>query len=107
MVFMGVHGMSDPAGFTTPNLMEAETNRAFVQATQQLVVLADHTKWNITGLSSIAPLQRAAAIISDSGLPQSARLTLEQQAAHVVLTDPRFNEATPPTDLRSAERRRA
>jgi DeoR/GlpR family transcriptional regulator of sugar metabolism len=107
MVFMGVHGMSDPAGFTTPNLMEAETNRAFVHATPQLVVLADHTKWNVTGLSSIAPLDRATAIISDSGLPHSARVTLEQQAAHIVLTDPRFNEATPPTDLRSAERRRA
>ena len=107
MVFMGVHGMSDPAGFTTPNLMEAETNRAFVHATPQLVVLADHTKWNVTGLSSIAPLDRATAIISDSGLPHSARVTLEQQEAHIVLTDPRFNEATPPTDLRSAERRRA
>ncbi len=25
MLFLGVHGMSDRAGFTTPNLMEAET----------------------------------------------------------------------------------
>ena len=35
-VFMGVHGMSARAGFTTPNLMEAETNRAFVDATEHL-----------------------------------------------------------------------
>ena len=27
---MGVHGISERAGFSTPNLMEAETNRAFV-----------------------------------------------------------------------------
>jgi DeoR/GlpR family transcriptional regulator of sugar metabolism len=60
-VFMGVHGMSERAGFTTPNLMEAETNRAFVEATEHLVVLADHTKWGVTGLSSMAPLHRATS----------------------------------------------
>jgi len=27
-VFMGVHGMDAKPGFTTPNLLEAETNRA-------------------------------------------------------------------------------
>lgn len=107
MVFMGVHGMGDPAGFTTPNLMEAETNRAFVHATQQLVVLADHTKWNITGLSTIAPLQRAAAIITDSGMPQVARSALEQHVTRVLFTDPRFTETTSPTELRSAQPRRA
>ena len=59
-VFMGVHGMNARAGFTTPNLMEAETNRAFVDATEHLVVLADHTKWDITGLSSMATLERGS-----------------------------------------------
>ena len=43
MVCMGVHGMSAEAGFTTPNLQEAEVNRAFVDSTQELVVLADGT----------------------------------------------------------------
>ena len=31
LLFLGVHGMSARAGFTTPNLMEAETNRALVR----------------------------------------------------------------------------
>ena len=65
-VFMGVHGITERAGFTTPNLMEAETNRAFVDATEQLVVLADHTKWNVTGLSSIAPLDASRDVITDT-----------------------------------------
>jgi DeoR/GlpR family transcriptional regulator of sugar metabolism len=30
MVFMGVHGMDERLGFSTPNLAEAEVNRAFV-----------------------------------------------------------------------------
>ena len=33
---MGVHGMSLRAGFTTPNMLEAETNKAFANAAEQL-----------------------------------------------------------------------
>ncbi len=107
MVCMGVHGIADPAGFTTPNLIEAETNRAFVDSTQQLVVLADHTKWNVVGLSTIAPLSRAETIISDRGLSTAARLTLEPMVPRLVLADPQFNEAPAPFETRAADRRRA
>ena len=87
-VFMGVHGMSAKAGFTTPNLSEAETNKAFVEATQQLVVLADHTKWNVTGLSSIAPLREADTVVTDVALPANALETLEEQVRRVLVADP-------------------
>ncbi len=39
MLFLGVHGMSDRAGFTTPNLMEAETNRALVDQRRATLVV--------------------------------------------------------------------
>jgi DeoR/GlpR family transcriptional regulator of sugar metabolism len=103
-VFMGVHGMSARAGFTTPNLMEAETNRAFVQATERLIVLADHTKWGITGLSSMATLDDAAVVITDRGLPHAAREMLTEHVGRLVLADPSFADS----DLDSTpERRRA
>ena len=90
MVFMGVHGISERAGFTTPNLMEADTNRAFIASTDHLVVLADHTKWNVTGLSSIAPLGVAKELISDRGLADPARRLLEDSVGQLVLADPQF-----------------
>ena len=34
-LLLGVHGISTHAGFTTPNLMEAETDRALVAAERQ------------------------------------------------------------------------
>ncbi len=52
--FLGVHGMHPDKGFTTPNLLEAETNRAMVAAADRLVVLADSSKWGVIGLSSMA-----------------------------------------------------
>ena len=87
-VFMGVHGMSARAGFTTPNLNEAETNRAFAEATQRLVVLADHTKWNVTGLSSIAPLHDADTVVTDAGVSVEARALLDEHVGHVLIADP-------------------
>ena len=87
-VFMGVHGMSARAGFTTPNLSEAETNRAFADATQRLIVLADHTKWGVTGLSSIAPLNDADTVVTDAGISAVARETLEEHVGRVLIADP-------------------
>ncbi len=96
-VFMGVHGISERAGFSTPNLMEAETNRAFVAATERLIVLADHTKWKISGLSSIAPLSRADTLITDTGLATAANTILAEQVGQLVTADPLFSDRGSPT----------
>ena len=37
IVFLGVHGMDDRTGFTSPNLLEAETSRALAQSARRLV----------------------------------------------------------------------
>ena len=42
---MGVHGTDAEAGFTTPNLVEAATNRALVASARQVAVVADNSKW--------------------------------------------------------------
>ena len=65
---MGVHGMSADAGFTTPNLLEAETDEALIASAGRVVVVADHTKWGVRGLVSIARLEDADVLVSDGGL---------------------------------------
>src|SRR4051794_9668094 len=54
VLFMGVHGITVDPGLTTPNLLEAETDRALISASERIVLVADHTKWGIRGLSRIA-----------------------------------------------------
>lgn len=85
-VFMGVHGMDERAGFTTPNLREAETNRAFVDAASELVVLADHTKWGVRGLTTMASLDAAAVVVSDDLLGEHARSVLTEQVGRLILS---------------------
>lgn len=87
LLVLGVHGVQEHAGFTTPNLMEAETNRALVEASSTIVVTADHSKWGTVGISTIAPLGRADFLVSDSRLPTEARETLAEHIGHLVIAD--------------------
>ncbi|HEV8282443.1 MAG TPA: DeoR/GlpR family DNA-binding transcription regulator [Candidatus Limnocylindrales bacterium] len=84
-VFMGVHGMDAKAGFTCPNLHEAETDRALIDAGRRLVVLADHTKWGVIGIASIGALDQADVLISDESLPPEARSLLADVVGELVL----------------------
>jgi DeoR/GlpR family transcriptional regulator of sugar metabolism len=85
MLFMGVHGIAEEPGLTTPNLLEAETDRALVAASERLVVVTDHTKWGVRGLSRIAGLGDVDVMVTDPGLPGEARATIEEHVDRLVI----------------------
>lgn len=87
IVFVGVHGMDTRSGFTCPNLLEAETDRALINAGRRLVVVADHSKWGVIGISSIARLDQADVLITDAGLDPDARRLLEAEVRGLVVVD--------------------
>lgn len=68
--FMGVHGVDVNSGITTPNLAEADTNRAFAQQCARLVVLADSTKFGVVSLARIAELSQLGTLITDRDAPE-------------------------------------
>lgn len=84
IVFMGVHGIDVKAGFTTPNLLEADTDRELVKAGRRLAVLADHTKVGVIGISTIATLDQADVLIIDDGLDSGKHAALLEHARHLV-----------------------
>ena len=85
MLFLGVHGITADAGLTTPNLLEAETDRALVAASARLVVVADHTKWGVRGLSRIAGLEEVDVFVSDPGSSAQARATIGEHVDRLVI----------------------
>jgi DeoR/GlpR family transcriptional regulator of sugar metabolism len=87
IVFMGVHGMDARAGFTCPNLLEAETDVALIDAGRRLVVVADHTKWGVVGIASIARLDQADILITDTGLDADAQAVARDAVRELVLVD--------------------
>jgi DeoR/GlpR family transcriptional regulator of sugar metabolism len=83
-VFLGVHGMG-ARGLTTPNFMEAGTQRALLDGARQRVVLADHTKWDTVGLSTICPLSEVDVLITDDGLAEDARALLAAEVGELIV----------------------
>lgn len=84
-VYLGVHGMAVTAGLTSTDMLEAETHRALAASTGRLVVLAEHTTWNVAGLARIGPLSAASVVVSDENLPGTARRELSQHVENLIV----------------------
>lgn len=73
VLFLGVHAMNAASGLSTPNVAEAATMRALISQAGRTVVLADSSKWDMSGLSVITGWDRISTLITDAGLPASAQ----------------------------------
>ncbi len=85
LAFVGCHGISIGAGLSTPNLAEAETNRALIAAARRVVAVADHSKWGLAGLATFAPLAAVDTWVTDSGLPETARAEAAEHIRHLLI----------------------
>ena len=87
-LFLGAHGFDARAGLTTPNLAEAETNRALISSAREVIALVDSTKWGIVGLADFGALSAVDVLISDEGLPDDARSVVHDAINEVILVAP-------------------
>jgi DeoR/GlpR family transcriptional regulator of sugar metabolism len=87
LVFMGVHGMDPHSGFTTPNVLEADTDRALVESGRRLIVVADNTKWGVVGISTFARLNEADMVVTDAGLDAEAGERLRAEVRELVVAE--------------------
>ena len=85
VLFLGAHGVEAGAGLTTPNLVEAETNRALVACARRVCVLVDHTKFGMVGLSTFLDLADVDVLVTDDGVSQRARGTLSETVGELVV----------------------
>lgn len=97
-LFLGVHGFDVRAGLTTPNLAEAETDRALLACARRVVVVADHSKWHGVGLSTIAALDEVDVLVSDAGLDRAARELLGQHVGRLLIADEAAPSDAAPSD---------
>ncbi len=96
VLFMGVHGVDADAGFTTPNLLEAEMDRALIEAARKVVVLADHSKWGTVGISTIAAMEDVDEVISDDSLGLEAQRILRERVGKLRLAATAPHAPAPP-----------
>jgi DeoR/GlpR family transcriptional regulator of sugar metabolism len=88
LLFLGAHGVEARAGLTTPNLVEAETNRALVGSARRVCVLADSSKWGTVGLSTFADLADVDLFVTDDGLSERGRSALADLVGALEIAHP-------------------
>ncbi|ROS76845.1 DeoR/GlpR family DNA-binding transcription regulator [Cellulomonas sp. PhB143] len=103
LVFLGAHGVSADAGLTTPNIDEGATNSALVRCAARTVVLADHTKWDETGLARFAALEDVDVLITDDRLPGDARTAATELVGELVVAEPATGTTTSASGATTAE----
>ena len=86
-LFIGVDGIDLDFGITT-NMMEASLNRVMMQTAQKTIVLADSSKFGRRGFSKIADMEDIDHIITDSKIPPSTALRIEEMGIELTIADP-------------------
>lgn len=86
-LFIGVDGIDLDFGITTTNMMEASLNRVMMQTAQKTIVLTDSSKFGRRGFSKITDMEDVDHIITDSRIPPSTALRLEEMGIEVTIAD--------------------
>lgn len=83
--FIGTYGMDSVGGFSSPSMVEAELNRVVMGNAKSVVILADHTKWNVRGFSSFGALSSADVVIVDDHIDDEVRGEVENHVSRLRL----------------------
>ena len=84
-LFLGTDGLTFTQGITTANVLEAEVDRAMVNASSEVIVVSDSSKIGLIGLATIMPLTRINKLVTDSDAPPDFVAELRQQGVEVIL----------------------
>jgi DeoR/GlpR family transcriptional regulator of sugar metabolism len=85
VLFLGVRGVNLTAGYTSPNVAEAEAHAMFVRRASRVVVVADHTKFGVTAVATIAPIEAAHVLITDRAAPPKILAAIRKRGVEVVV----------------------
>lgn len=83
-VFMGAHAIDSSFDIVDQNEDVARSKRNLVQMARRVILVADSSKWNVSGTSKAFPLSRVDLVITDSGLAVAVRKQLERQKIQVL-----------------------
>ena len=83
--FIGLRGISLCHGLTSPFPEEIPVKRQMIKCARQVFILADHTKFNLTFASLIAPLDVVHTLITDTGISPEVVRQMGSIIPHVVI----------------------
>lgn len=66
--FIGVDGFTEETGFTSIDMMRAETVRCMAKRAKNVVVITDSTKFGVRGVTHLLDTEAVSTVITDSGI---------------------------------------
>ncbi len=84
-VVIGIHAIHPQHGLTNDYLPETMTDREIIRTGNQVIIVADHSKFNKLSAAFVAPLNVIHKIITDSGAPRASVDALRHTGIEVVL----------------------
>lgn len=84
-LFLAAESVDPIAGVTDSTVEIAQIKRAMISAARQVVLVADSSKWGRTGFIKVAPLSAIHTVVTDTGLPDTARAALERLGVALIL----------------------
>jgi DeoR family ulaG and ulaABCDEF operon transcriptional repressor len=85
-VFMGVKGI-DERGVSNSDLMLIRLDQEMIERGKQLIILADSSKFGRNGGLILCDFDRVSAVVSDAGVPDSAREMLKAKNVELIIAD--------------------
>lgn len=86
-LFLGVSTLSLENGMMVPNRMEAEIKRELIKITNQVILVADHSKFNKTSLFTLGSLHEIDILITDSEADRDFIKQVEDQGVEVLIAN--------------------
>jgi DeoR family transcriptional regulator of aga operon len=83
--FLGVDGIDSQSGIYTPNLEEAHLNRLMIEASKEVIIVTDSSKFKRKSFAHIAPITNVSIIITDSKIPEDELKNLHNMGIKVIL----------------------
>lgn len=86
-LFLGADGCSAEFGVSTHDSEDARLNSRMLEHAQQVILLADSSKFQQLCLHRICAVERLHSVISDPGLPAEVRSALTARGVQVLITE--------------------
>jgi DeoR family transcriptional regulator of aga operon len=81
--FLGVWGISLQDGLTESHLLEVELKKKIIQKVKEIIILADGSKFNQSGLASYSDLSKVSKIITDNSAPMKVIKELRKKGIEI------------------------
>jgi DeoR family fructose operon transcriptional repressor len=85
-LFLEVSGVSYDFGLSHTDISEVTIQQAMIRSAREVILLADHTKFEQESFIQIAPIKVVDKLITDSGLPAQNRLQFSAAGIEVIIS---------------------